>query len=59
MGFAQFIRETRQELNKVSWPSREELIGSTGVVIAMTFILAAFVGVIDFCLSTIMRILIR
>ena len=59
MGFNQFIQETRQELKKVSWPSREELLGSTGVVIAMTFALAAFVGAIDFVLSILMRFLIR
>ena len=54
-----FLRETQQELKKVSWPSREELTGSTGVVIAVTFIMAFFIGVIDFILSTFMRLLIR
>jgi len=58
-GISQFIRETRQELNKVSWPTREELIGSTGVVIVTTFLLAAFIGVIDFFLSILIRVLIR
>ena len=55
----QFIRETQQELKKVSWPTREELIGSTGVVIVTTFILAVFIGVIDFFLSILIRLLIR
>lgn len=59
MGLNQFIQDTRQELKKVSWPGREELLGSTGVVIAMTFILAAFIGSIDFVLSILMRLLIR
>ena len=59
MGLIQFVRETRQELKKVSWPSREELGGSTVVVIVMIFILAAFVGFFDFCLSMLMRFLIR
>ena len=55
----QFIRETQQELKKVSWPSREELMGSTMVVILTTFILAAFVGTVDFFLSIAIRLLIR
>lgn len=59
MGFNQFVRETRQELKKVSWPSREELLGSTGVVILMTFLMAALIGGIDFVLSILMRFLIR
>jgi len=55
----QFIRDTRQELKKVSWPTREELIGSTTVVIITTFILALFIGAIDFVLSILIRLLIR
>jgi preprotein translocase subunit SecE len=57
--FFHFIRETRQELKKVSWPTREELIGSTAVVIITTFILALFVGAVDFFLSILIRVLIR
>ncbi len=49
-----FLREVRTELSKVNWPSRNELIGSTTVVIIITLILAAFTGVIDFVLSIIL-----
>ena len=49
-----FLREVKTELSKVSWPSRNELIGSTTVVIVITLILAAFTGVIDFILSSIL-----
>ena len=55
----QFIRETQQELKKVSWPSREELVGSTVVVVVTTFIMAAFIGSVDFVLSIVMRLLIH
>ena len=55
----QFIRETRQELKKVSWPSRGELMDSTTVVIFTTFLMAAFIGTIDFVLSILMRFFIR
>ena len=58
-GIGKFFRETRQELKKVSWPTREELVGSTGVVIVTTFLMAAFIGVIDFFLSIFIRILIH
>jgi len=55
----EFIRETQQELKKVSWPTREELLGSTWVVIITTFALAAFIGIADFFLSILIRVLIR
>ena len=54
-----FFKETRQELNKVTWPEREELIGSSIVVIVTIFLLAVFIGSIDFVLSILVRLLIR
>ena len=57
--FGGFFKETVQELNKVTWPSKDELWQSTGLVIFTTFLMSAFIGVVDFCLSMIMRILVR
>ena len=56
--FGTFIQETRQELNKVTWPSRNELVQATGVVIVTTLIMATFIGVVDFFLTIAMRILL-
>lgn len=54
-----FVDEIKQELKKVTWPTRDEVFESTAVVITTTLIMAAFVGVIDFALSWIMRLLLR
>ena len=54
-----FFSESKQELAKVNWPNREELIGSTMLVIVVTMILAVFVFGIDLVLSLLMRTLIR
>ena len=54
-----FFSESKQELAKVNWPTREELIGSTMLVIVVTMILAVLVFGIDIVLSLLMRILIR
>ncbi len=56
--FGNFVQESRQELNKVTWPTRLELWQSTGVVIVTVFMLAAFIGVVDFVLSLVMRLLL-
>ncbi len=53
-----FFAETKQELNKVTWPSRDELWQATAVVIVTTFIMAAFIGACDFLLSMVMRIVL-
>lgn len=54
-----FLSEVRVELSKVSWSTRQELIGATGVVITVTFILAVYVGVVDFSLSRFLALLIK
>ena len=56
--FGNFFEETKQELNKVTWPSRNELWQATIVVIVTTFILASFIGAIDFVLSMAMRLIL-
>jgi len=54
-----FLKEVKIELNKVSWSTRQELIGSTGVVIVVTFIMAVYIGLIDIFLSHILRLIFR
>jgi preprotein translocase subunit SecE len=44
---AQFVREVRQELSKVTWPSRKELIVTTASVFAMAIAAALFFFVVD------------
>jgi len=51
-----FIKEVRQELGKVSWSTRQELMGSTVVVISITAMLTVFIGIADLLLSRILSI---
>jgi preprotein translocase subunit SecE len=46
-----FIREVRNELKRVSWPSRDEIRGSTTVVIVIVLVLAVFIGLVDRALT--------
>lgn len=54
-----FFSETKQELAKVNWPTREEVIGSTVLVIVSTFLLAVFIFAVDVVLSFLTRVIIR
>ena len=56
---AGFFSETKQELAKVNWPTRHELIGSTLLVITITLIMSAYIFGIDFVLAILMRLVIR
>ena len=55
----QFIQETRQELNKVTWPTRVELWQATLVVLVTSLLMAFFVGGVDFVLAAVMRVVLR
>ncbi len=54
----QFLREARVELKKVTWPSKKDAIAGTLVVLITVFICAFFLGVVDFWLSKLMRVVL-
>lgn len=53
-----FFGESKQELSKVNWPTREELTGSTILVIVVTLMMSAFIFVIDIVLSYLLRVVL-
>ena len=56
---AQFLREVKVELKKVTWPSRKQTIGSTVVVIALVMLISLFLGVVDMGISSLIRIVLQ
>lgn len=56
---AKYLKETRAEVRKVTWPTREEAIRLTGIVLATTVGFALFLGLVDYLLSKVFALLIR
>ena len=54
-----FIRETMGELRKVSWPTREEAINLTKVVLVVMVITGAFLGALDFLFLQIFKLILN
>jgi preprotein translocase subunit SecE len=54
-----FFREVKVETNKVVYPGREELIGSTWVVIVTVVIVSVFLGIVDLSLTKLIGLAIR
>lgn len=54
-----FFREVKLETKKVVYPTREELIGSTWVVIITVVVISIFLGIVDLGLSKIVKIALR
>ena len=48
---AVYFQETREELKKCSWPSWEELKGSTALVIVSIGVLGVFTVAVDFVMN--------
>lgn len=46
-----FFQDVYKEMDKVTWPSREELFESTKIVIVVSLIIAIFAWVVDFAVS--------
>lgn len=45
-----FLQEVKAELAKITWPSRNELIGSVIIVLLIVCAFSVYLGVVDFVL---------
>lgn len=52
-----FFSDVREELKKVTWPTRQETIRLTLVVVVISLIIAAYVGIIDILLAKALEVL--
>jgi preprotein translocase subunit SecE len=50
-----FFSDVVKEMDKVTWPSREELMESTKIVIIVTLLIAIFAWVVDFAVSEVLK----
>lgn len=61
-GFVQnsskFFREAKEELKKVTFPTRAETVGSTLVVLVLTIAIGIYLGFSDWALAKIVKMLL-
>jgi preprotein translocase subunit SecE len=55
---AQFVREVRQEMSKVTWPSRKELTVTTISVLVMSAVTALFFFAVDQLIALAIRLVL-
>ena len=58
-GLPRWFRETRGELRKVVWPTREEALRLTRVVVLLSLAMGLLLGVLDLVLNTLYGLLLR
>lgn len=49
--FVSYVRESREEMRKVTWPSRQETTKYAVIVIALSLLIAGFFGGLDWVLN--------
>ncbi|MDO8551866.1 MAG: preprotein translocase subunit SecE [bacterium] len=55
----QFLLEVRGELGKVIWPTRQEAIRLTAIVIGISLVVGLFVGGLDLIFTKLMEIILQ
>ncbi len=53
--FRQFLDDTWKELKRTSWPNKDEVVGTTIVVIVFVAIVAAWLGAVDYVLALVQK----
>ena len=51
MGLANYIKETQGELKHVSWPTRQQAIAFTAIVVVISVGLSLYLGLLDYVFS--------
>lgn len=59
MALTTFLKEVQEELVKVVWPTRAEVIRLTTVVILVSLMVGLFLGSIDFLLTKLTEIILK
>lgn len=54
-----FLKQTWDELKKVSWPTQDEVIRLTITVILISLIVGIFIGALDFVLTKITELIVK
>lgn len=53
-----FLGEVKVELKNVTWPTKEQTIGSTGVVLVAVFLIGTFIWIVDIFLQKLVTLVL-
>lgn len=54
-----YLRDTISELKQISWPTREQTLKLTLIVIAVSILVAVYIGALDFSFTTLLAKLVK
>jgi len=53
-----YLKEVRAEIRKVTWPSRDEVVRLSTIVVATLLVASLFMALVDYLFSWLMRLII-
>ncbi len=53
-----FIRQVRDELNQVTWPTKEKTIRLTTIVVVVSLLVGGYLGALDYLFTKLMGLII-
>ncbi len=54
--FKKFIDEVKVEMSKVSWPTHQELVNSTIIVVVVSLLFTVYIFLADLLISQVMKL---
>ncbi len=57
-GFVKFLKETKAELKKVTWPTKKQLVHNTGIIIAFIIIMCIILSLLDLGFGELIKLLV-
>lgn len=58
MGLFNYFKETKTEMKHVNWPTRQQTISFTIIVIVLSVLVAAFLGFFDYLFANAIKLLV-
>ena len=54
----QYLKDSKGEMKKVTWPSRKATLGLTWVVLVVVLVISLYLGVVDLGLSKLIKLIL-
>ena len=55
---SQYLKDSKGEMNKDTWPSRKATVGLTWVVLVVVLVISLYLGVVDLGLSKLIKLIL-
>ena len=59
MSIISYIKEVKAETKNIKWPNKKQVIGYTTVIVILSILLAAYIGILDAAFAKLLSIILN